>query len=105
MPGAEVSLDMGIRTPCDWWVLGCEPDVGRLLVKCHLTGRTGVVENASPEEVILASASNFTSYPWVEPDRVVFAPLKPVMLETARKSQRLSTFMSKTQSLASRRPE
>ena len=53
---------------CDWWVLGCEPIEGYLLVKCHLTQRTGIVRNPSAEEMIMASANNFTSYPWIEPD-------------------------------------
>jgi hypothetical protein len=90
---------------CDWWVLGCEPIEGYLLVKCHLTQRTGVVKNASAEEMLMANANNFTSYPWIEPDRVAEKPLKAHTLELAKKSQNLSTFMRKTQSLASRRTE
>jgi len=86
----------------DWWVLGCDPIQGNLLVKCRLTQRTGVIKNASAEELLIASAKNFEPYPWVEPERVVETPLKPHVIDLAKKSQRLSTFMGKTQSLASR---
>ena len=89
----------------DWWVLGCDPIQGHLLVKCQLTQHTGVVKDASAEELLLASARNFTSYPWTEPGRVTVAALKPHVIELAKKSQHLSTFMRKTQSLASRRNE
>jgi hypothetical protein len=92
-------------THCDWWVLGCEPVEGNLLVKCHLTRRTGVIKNASPDELLMADAHNFTSFPWLEPDRVTETPFKPHAVELAKKSQNLSTFMRKTQSLASRRTE
>ena len=88
--------------PCDWWILGCDPVQGHLLVKCHLTQRTGVVKNASAEELLMANAKNFTSYPWLEPGRVAEAPLKPHVIDLAKKSQNLSTFMRKTQSLPSR---
>jgi len=86
----------------DWWVLGCDPIQGHILVKCHLTQRTGVVKNASAEELLAASAKNFTPYPWVEPERVTETLLKPHVVSLAKKSQKLSTFMGKTQSLASR---
>ena len=89
----------------DWWVLGCDPIQGHLLVKCHLTQRTGVVKNASAEELLMASAKNFASYPWIEPERVTEAPLKPHVINLAKKSQNLSTFMQKTKSLVSRRNE
>ena len=89
----------------DWWVLGCDPIQGHLLVKCQLTQRTGVVRNASAEELLMASAKNFTAYPRIEPERVAETPLKPHVIDLARKSQKLSTFMSKTQSFASRRTE
>jgi hypothetical protein len=89
----------------DWWVLGCDPIHGHLLVKCHLTQRTGVVRNASAEELLMANAKNFTSYPWVEPARVAETPLKPSAINLAKKSQNLSTFVGKTQSLASRHNE
>jgi|HubBroStandDraft_2_1064218.scaffolds.fasta_scaffold934475_1 hypothetical protein len=87
---------------CDWWVLGAEPIQGYLLVKCHLTQRTGVVKNATAEELLMASAKNFTAYPWTEPERVTETPLKPHVIGLAKKSQKLSTFMGKTQALASR---
>jgi hypothetical protein len=74
-------------------------------VKCHLTQRTGIVKNASAEELLMASAKNFTSYPWIEPERVAETPLKPHVINLAKKSQNLSTFMRKTQSFASRRNE
>ena len=90
---------------CDWWVLGCEPLVGTLLLKCHLTQRTGVVKNATSEELLMANAHNFTPYPWVEPERVAETPLKPHALELAKQSQNLSGFMRKTQTLASRHTE
>ena len=90
---------------CDWWVLGCDPLQGHLLVKCQLTQHTGVVKNASAEELLMASAKNFTSYPWIEPERVVETPLKPHVIKSAKDSQNLSTFMRKTQSFASRRNE
>jgi hypothetical protein len=86
----------------DWWVLGCDPIQGHLLVKCRLTQRTGLVKNASAEELLMASAKNFTSYPWTEPERVNETPLKPHVINLAKQSQKLSTFMRKTQSLASR---
>jgi len=89
----------------DWWVLGCDPIQGHLLVKCLLTQRTGVVKNASAEELLMASAKNFASYPWIEPERVTEAPLKPHVINLAKKSQNLSTFMQKTKSLVSRRNE
>ena len=90
---------------CDWWVLGCDPIQGHLLVKCHLTQRTGVVRNASAEELLMANAKNFTSYPWIEPERVAETPLRPHVIKLAKESQNLSTFMRKTQSFASRRIE
>ena len=86
----------------DWWVLGCDPIQGSLLVNCRLTHRTGVVKSARAEELLAASAKNFEPYPWIEPERVVETPLKPHVIDLAKKSQRLSTFMGKTQSLASR---
>jgi hypothetical protein len=86
----------------DWWVLGCDPIQGHLLVKCRLTERTGVVKNANAEELLQASAKNFEAYPWVEPERVTVAPLKPHVINLAKKSQSLSSFMGKTQSLVSR---
>ena len=89
----------------DWWVLGCDPIQGHLLVKCRLTQRTGVVKTASAEELLMASAKNFTSYPWTEPERVTETPLKPHVIDLAKKSQSLSPFVSKTQALASRRNE
>jgi hypothetical protein len=89
----------------DWWVLGCEPIEGYLLVKCHLTQRTGVVKNASAEELLTASAKNFTSYPWTEPERVTETPLKPHVIDLAKRSQSLSTFMQTTKLLASRHHE
>ena len=89
----------------DWWVLGCDPLQGHLLVKCQLTERTGVVKNASAEELLRASAKNFTPYPWIEPERVAETPLKPHVIKLAKESQNLSTFMRKTQSFASRRNE
>jgi len=90
---------------CDWWILGCDPIQGHLLVKCQLTQRTGVVKNASTDELLMASTKNFTPYPWIEPERVAETPLKPHVIDLAKKSQNLSTFMSKTQSFASRRNE
>jgi len=89
----------------DWWVIGCDPIQGHLLVKCRLTQRTGVVKSANAEELLTACAKNFTSYPWIEPERVAEAPLKTHVIDLAKKSQHLSTFMRKTQSLASRRNE
>ena len=89
----------------DWWVFGCDPIQGHLLVKCQLTQRTGVVKNASAEELLMASAKNFASYPWIEPGRVAETPLKPHVIKLAKESQNLSTFLGKTQSLASRRNE
>jgi hypothetical protein len=89
----------------DWWVLGCDPIQGHLLVQCRLTQRTGLVKSASAEELLMASANNFAPYPWVEPERVAETPLKPHAMELAKKSQNLSTFMRKTQSFASRRNE
>ena len=89
----------------DWWVLGCDPIQGHLLVKCQLTQRTGVVKNASAEELLMANAKNFTSYPWIEPGRVTETPLKPRVINLAKKSQNLSTFMQQTKSLASRHNE
>lgn len=89
----------------DWWVLGCDPIRGYLLVKCHLTQRTGVVKDATAEELLMASAKNFTSYPWVEPERVAQTVLRPHVMDLAKKSQKLSTFMQKSQPLASRRNE
>ena len=86
----------------DWWVLGCDPIQGHLLVKCHLTQATGVVRDASAEELLMANAKNFESYPWIEPGRVAEIPLKPHVINLAKKSQNLSTFMQKTKSLASR---
>jgi hypothetical protein len=89
----------------DWWVLGCDPIQGHLLVKCHLTQRTGVVKNASAEELLMANAKNFASYPWIEPERVTETPLKPQIIHLAKTSQNLSTFMQRTKSLASRHNE
>ena len=89
----------------DWWVLGCDPLQGHLLVKCHLTQRTGVVKNASAEELLMASANNFTSYPWIEPGRVTEAPLKPHVIKLAKQSQKLSTFRQTTKLLVSRHNE
>jgi len=89
----------------DWWVLGCDPIQERLLVKCRLTQRTGVIKDASAEELLVASAKNFEPYPWVEPERVTETLLKPQVIALAKKSQNLSTFMHKTQSLASRHNE
>jgi len=89
----------------DWWVLGCDPIQGHLLVKCRLSAQTGVVKNASAEELLAASAKNFVPYPWVEPERVTVAPLKPHVIHRAKQSQKLSPFIGKTQSLASRRAE
>ncbi len=84
------------------WVLGCDPIQGSLLVKCRLTQRTGVIKSASAEECLMANAKNFEPYPWVEPERVIETPLKPQVIDRAKQSQRLSPFMGKTQSLASR---
>ena len=53
----------------------------------------------------MASAKNFTSYPWTEPERVTETPLKPHVINLAKKSQNLSTFVRQTQSLASRHNE
>lgn len=89
----------------DWWVLGCDPIQGYLLVKCQLTQLTGVVKNASAEELLMASTKNFTSYPWTEPERVTEAPLKPHVIDLAKRSQNLSNFMQTTKLLASRRHE
>ena len=89
----------------DWWVLGCDPIQGHLLVKCQLTQRTGIVKTASADELLMASAKNFTSYPWIEPGRVTETPLKPHVIDLAKKSQNLSTFVQKTRSLASRHNE
>jgi hypothetical protein len=89
----------------DWWVLGCDPIQGNILVKCRLTQRTGVIENGSAEELLKASVKNFESYPWVEIERVKETPLKPHVIKLAKKSQSLSIFVGKTQSLASRRNE
>ncbi|MCE0499201.1 MAG: hypothetical protein LV481_14775 [Methylacidiphilales bacterium] len=89
----------------DWWVLGCDPIQGHLLVKCRLTQRTGVVKSATAEELLSASAKNFTSYPWTEPERVTETPLKPHVIHLAKQSQNLSTFMRKTQPLVSRHNE
>ena len=89
----------------DWWVLGCDPIQGHILVKCRLTQRTGVVRNPSVEELLIANAKNFVPYPWTEPGRVAETPLKPHVINLAKKSQSLSIFMPKTQSLASRRNE
>ena len=89
----------------DWWVLGCDPIQGRLLVKCQLTQRTGVVKDPSAEELLMANAKNFASYPWIEPERVNEIPLKPRVINLAKKSQNLSTFMRQTTSLASRHNE
>ena len=89
----------------DWWVLGCDPIQGHFLVKCRLTQRTGVVRNASAEELLIASAKNFTPYTWIEPERASEAPLKPHVIKLAQKTQNLSTFMGKTKSLASRHTE
>jgi hypothetical protein len=86
----------------DWWVLGADPIQGQLLVKCRLTQRTGVVKDATAEELLQASAKNFESYPWVEPERVTVMPLKAHVVNLAKKSQSLSVFMGKTQSLVSR---
>jgi hypothetical protein len=86
----------------DWWVLGCDPIQGHVLVKCQLTQSTGLVKDASAEELLLASTKNFTSYPWTEPNRVTETPLKPHVIALAKTSQKLSSFMGKTQSLASR---
>jgi hypothetical protein len=87
---------------CDWWVIGCDPLQGHLLVKCKLTQRTGVVKNAGAEELLRANANNFTTYPWIDPERVTEAPLKPHVIKLAKKSQKLSTFMQTTKLLASR---
>jgi len=89
----------------DWWVLGCDPIQGHLLVECRLTRRTGIVRNATAEELLMASTKNFTSYPWIEPDRVAETPLKPHVIKLAKQSQNLSAFMGKTRSLASRHNE
>jgi len=89
----------------DWWVLGCDPIQGHVLVKCHLTQRTGVVKDPSAEELLMANAKNFTPYPWIEPERVTEIPLKPRVINLAKKSQNLSTFLRQTTSLASRRNE
>ena len=89
----------------DWWVLGCDPIQGHLLVKCQLTQRTGVVKDPSAEELLTANASNFAPYPWIEPERVAETPLKPHVIKLAKESQNLSTFMRKTQPFASRRIE
>ena len=89
----------------DWWVLGCDPIQGHLLVKCRLTEQTGVVKDATAEELLAASAKNFAPYPWVEPERVTVAPLKPQVIRRAKQSQRLSPFIAKSQALASRRME
>ena len=96
---------MSQSTHVDWWVLGCDPIQGHLLVKCCLTQRTGLVRNASAEELLMASAKNFTTYPWIEPERVIETPLKPHVINLAKKSQRLSPFMRQTQSLGSRHNE
>lgn len=90
---------------CDWWVLGCDPIQGNLLVKCKLTQRTGIVQTATDEELLMASAKNFEPYPWIEPERVAETPLKPSSIQLAKESQNLSTFMRKTQSFASRHIE
>jgi hypothetical protein len=89
----------------DWWVLGCDPIQGHLLVKCRLSQRTGLVKDATAEELLQASAKNFTSYPWTEPQRVIQTLLKPHVIDLAKRSQKLSGFMQKTQSLVSRRTE
>ena len=90
---------------CDWWVLGCDPIQGLILVKCQLSQRTGVVKTASAEELLMANVKNFTPYPWIEPERVAETPLRPHEIKSAKESQNLSTFMRKTQSFASRRNE
>lgn len=89
----------------DWWVFGCDPIQGHLLVKCQLTQSTGIVKDPSAEELLMASAKNFESYPWIEPARVAETPLKPHVIKLAKESQNLSTFLGKTQTLASRRNE
>lgn len=78
---------------------------GHLLVTCRLTGQTGTVKNASAEEMLVASAKNFAPYPWVEPERVTVTALKPQVIHRAKQSQKLSPFIAKSQSLASRRTE
>ena len=89
----------------DWWVLGCDPIQGHLLVKCRLTQQTGVVKNANAEELLAASAMNFAAYPWVEPERVTVTVLKPHVIQRAKQSQKISPFIAKSQPLASRRTE
>lgn len=89
----------------DWWVLGADPIQNHLLVKCRLTQGTGVVKNPSAEDLLNASAKNFESYPWIEPARVTVTPLKPHVISLAKKSQSLSPFLGKTQSLPSRLKE
>jgi len=89
----------------DWWVLGCDPIQGHLLVQCRLSQQTGVVKNASAEELLEASAKNFAPHPWVEPERVTVAPLKPHVIHRAKQSQRISPIFGKSQALASRRTE
>jgi len=89
----------------DWWVLGCDPVHGHLLVKCRLTEQTGVIKDATAEELLAASAKNFAPHPWVEPERVTVTLLKPQVIHRAKQSQRISPIIAKSQSLASRRPE
>jgi hypothetical protein len=89
----------------DWWVLGCDPVQGHLLVKCRLTEQTGVVKDATAEELLAASAKNFAPHPWVEPERVTVTLLKPQVIHRAKQSQRISPIIARSQSLASRHTE
>ncbi len=85
--------------------MGCDPIQGHILVKCRLTQRTGVVKDPSADELLMANAKNFVSYPWVEPGRVSETPLKPRVIHLAKQSQKLSTIMRQTTSLPSRHNE
>ena len=89
----------------DWWVLGSDPVHGHLLVTCRLTQQTGVVKDATAEELLAASAKNFAPHPWVEPERVTMTPLKPHVIHRVKQSQRISPIIGRSQSLASRRNE
>lgn len=74
-------------------------------MKCRLTSRTGLVKDATAEELLMANTKNFVSYPWTEPDRVAPTLLKSHVMEMAKKSQRLSGILRQSQPLASRLAE
>jgi hypothetical protein len=78
------------KQSCDWWVEGFDPVQAALLLRCRTTGKTAVIPDPTPLEILMASVINFSPYAWVEHARVEECVIPEASYEMAAEARRNS---------------